>query len=325
VALNALTIEMAEAMLEQLIAWREDQSIETVVVRGNGKAFCAGGDIRAIIEGSRQDAIRFFTAEYRLTHLIYHYPKPYTALLDGIVMGGGVGISIHGSARIATENTLWAMPETAIGFYPDIGATYFLSRLPVEIGTYLALTGARLKADDLLALGLATGFGTSAEVDDFLNVIPAKAGGREPGSKAPSTVPTALDPGSRSLLSLPGMTIEKCFAFDTVEEIFAALEQEQSPFAQETLTTLRRLSPTSLKIALRQLRRGKILPFDDALQSEFALTTAFLDAPDFREGVRALLIDKDKNPRWHPAALSDVSEEIVQAYFASCGEPLTFF
>jgi enoyl-CoA hydratase len=312
-ALNAVNAAMARAMLQQLQKWADDPAIERVAVQGVGKAFCAGGDIRAVYEMGA-DAMRFFKPEYDLCRLIHAYPKPYIALMDGITFGGGVGISIYGSHRIATPHTLWAMPECAIGFYPDIGATWFLPRLPGEVGTYLALTGARLKAGDLLALGIANGF---ADEGDAYTLSLTGEGWGEGALPAPELAPS---PASLRLSTSPvkgevRKSIDRCFAYHSVEEIVAALGQEQSDWAGQTLAALSRAAPTSLKVTLRQMRIGKTLTFDQAIDLEYRLTKQFLGKPDFFEGVRAALIDRDGAPRWQPDDLSAVSDEIVGRYF----------
>ncbi len=315
-ALNAMNTDMAAAMLDQLRAWADDRDVECVMVEGTGKAFCAGGDIRAVYEMGRE-AMRFFKPEYDLCRLIRAYPKPYVALMDGITFGGGVGISIYASHRIATPNTLWAMPECAIGFYPDIGATWFLPRLPGEVGTYLALTGARLQAGDLMALGIATGFTEDGEkiIEGLkVGILPPPTGrGQGEGTKASDKVPSpalagTLSPRERDVIA-------RCFSFDTAEEIIAAVTAESSPWSETTLTALKRASPTSLKVTLRQMRLGRELGFDQAIDLEFELTRRFLERPDFFEGVRALLVDRDQAPCWQPEQLADVDPAMVENFF----------
>ena len=320
-ALNAMDADMAITMHDRLLAWADDDSIRTVAIQGTGKAFCAGGDIRAVWQ-MREDAMRFFDPEYRLCRLIHSYSKPYVALMDGVTMGGGVGISIYASHCIATPNTLWAMPECAIGFYPDIGATWCLPRLPGETGTWLALTGARLRANDLLPLGIATGF--AAEPGDVLREL---ADGLLPST---SVIPDGPRSGtSRDLAGAdPGSTlrfgrdddevrdaIDRCFAFDTVEEIVAALENEPGDWALQTLAALRRNSPTSLKVTLRQMRVGRTLSFEQAMTMELGMTRRFLQRPDFYEGIRAALIDRDGGPKWDPLTLDKVDTALVDFFF----------
>ncbi len=316
-ALNAMDAAMATAMNAQLLEWADDPAVESVLVRGAGKAFCAGGDVRAVWR-MRQDALQFFDPEYDLVRTIRAYPKPYTALMDGITMGGGVGLSIYARRRIATPNTVWAMPECAIGFYPDIGATWFLPRLPDEVGTYLALTGARLTAPDLLGLGIATGFTTKPEelLRNLPDVIPDGAPSGPSRNLAAENPRSSLGFGRDDGGKKPA--VNRCFAFETVEEIMGALHRDSSAWAAETLAALSRMSPTSLKVTLRALRLGRILSFGQAMTMERGLTRRFLHEPDLYEGIRAALIDRDGAPRWNPADLSSVDDAFVSGFFTGC-------
>ena len=330
-ALNALTLEMIRVLDPQLKAWAADPAIRAVVVRGAGdRAFCAGGDVRAVWEsgwamrrGEGDGALTrdFFREEYILNRRIKRFPKPYIALLDGIVMGGGVGLSVHGSHRITTETTLFAMPETGIGLFPDVGGTYFLPRLPGQLGTYLALTGARLRAGDLHYLGIGTGHVPSdrleALVEDF---VTSDWSVEDPGKLADDL--TARHEMQVDEPTLPGLrdTIDRCFAFDTVEEILASLAREGTEWADRTARELQTMSPTSLKVSLAQMRRGALLDFDDALRLEYRMTQAVMTGHDFYEGIRAVLVDKDRTPRWQPAELSQVSGDDVERHFAPLGE-----
>lgn len=323
-ALNALTLAQIHAIDPQLRAWAEDPRVTAVLISGEGhKAFCAGGDIRALYDaGQRHDAdyfARFYHDEYHLNRRIKTYPKPYVAMLDGIVMGGGVGVSVHGSHRVATENVLFAMPETGIGMFPDVGGTWFLPRLPGQIGTYLALTGARLKLADCLYAGIATHY-VPAERRDAL--VAALEGGASIDS---ALAERSADPGPAPL-SQHRDVIDRCFAPDRIEDILAALESEDSDWAAETRRTVLAKSPFATKVTLRQMRLGGTLDFDDCMRTEYRLSQRFMAGPDFFEGVRAVIVDKDQLPRWQPDSLDAVSDAEVAACFAplSAGQELEF-
>jgi enoyl-CoA hydratase len=305
-ALNAIDLAMAAVMRVALEDWRGDPAIAAVAVRGAGKAFSAGGDVRAAYH-ARGSAPAFFAAEYALIRLIHEYPKPYIALMDGVAMGGGAGLSVHGAYRVATENTRFAMPETAIGFYPDVGATWFLPRLAGETGAYLALTGARLGAADLMHTGLATQITPAAGLEALLADL---AEGDAVAALARHAVPAGA-------ADLPHheAAIGRCFAFDRVEDILGALEAESSEWAGGVAAALAGLSPTSLKVTLRQMRLGRGIGFAAALEIERRLTARFLAGHDFYEGVRAALIDRDRRPRWQPARLEEVDDTTVVGYF----------
>lgn len=313
-ALNALTHAMCLEMKTQLNVWAVDASVKSVVVRGAGeRAFCAGGDIRALYESGKAGtpyALEFYRDEYILDAAIKHFPKPYIALIHGIVMGGGVGVSVHGSHRVAGEAAMFAMPETGIGLFPDVGGSYFLPRCPGQIGMYLALTGARLKTADTLYAGVATHFVGAAKWEALVAQLAEGA--------APDDVLTALGetlPGD--FLSEHRAAIDRVFGGQSVEEILAALDAEHTDWASDTAATIRTKSPTSLKITFRQIRDGAKLGFDDCMRMEFRMVNRIIAGHDFYEGVRATILDKDGAPRWKPAALSDVSEADVHAYFAS--------
>ncbi len=312
-ALNALTQDMCVRMTEQLVEWARGAHIRNVAIRGAGtKAFCAGGDIRTLYDAGLAgagDVMDFYRHEYRLNTLIKEYPKPYIALIDGIVMGGGVGVSVHGSHRIAGDRTLFAMPETGIGLIPDVGGTYFLPRLSGELGVYLGLTGARLKAADCLYAGIADCFTPSTSHDDLLRALSAG------GDADRICASFAKDPGP-ALLSAAQEKIDEFFAGSTVEEILKSLTAPNDPWSQETAKTLRAKSPTSLKITLRQLREGAALSFRACMALEYRIISRIMMGHEFFEGVRATVIDKDNAPLWKPARLEDVSPESVDAYFA---------
>jgi len=315
-ALNALTHEMCASMLRQLGDWAQDPSVAAVLIDAvPGRAFCAGGDILAISEsGRRRDgaAAAFFTTEYRLNAAIKHFPKPYIALIDGIVFGGGVGVTVHGSHRVVGENALFAMPETAIGLFPDVGGSYFLPRLPGEIGTYLALTGARIRPADMLYAGIATHCVPGARLS---GLAPRLAQGELPDALLASL---AEDPGLAPLAAHRA-AIDRAFAAASVEAILESLADE-GPWGEETAVLLAARSPTSLKLTLRQMREGRNLDFDSCMRMEFRLTAHVLEGHDLYEGVRALLIDKDQCPRWRPATLEAVSDAKIAQYFAPSGD-----
>ena len=314
-ALHALNRAMCETMIEALLAWRDDDAVKSILIDHAGeRGFCAGGDIRMIAEsgaGDASEARAFFDTEYKLNHLLFDYPKPVTALVDGIVMGGGVGISEPAVVRIATERTTYAMPETGIGLFPDVGGGWFLPRLPGQTGVWLALTGARLKAADTVFLGIHTHYLPSDALEAFRAILAADpahpidvADGLETDAGEPPIEP-----------HLPA--IERLFAFDTVEAIFAALEADGSDWALAQLATLKTKSPQSLKVTLRQLRTGATLEsFADNMAMEYRLGGRVVRTHDFQEGVRAVIVDKDNAPNWSPAELSGVSDAALDALFA---------
>jgi len=314
-AIHALNRAMCEAMIEALLVWRSDDAVKSVLIDHAGeRGFCAGGDIRMIAEsgaGDASEAKAFFKTEYQLNHLLFDYPKPITAIVDGIVMGGGVGISEPADVRIATERTTYAMPETGIGLFPDVGGGWFLSRLPGQTGVLLALTGARLKAADTVALGIHTHFMTAEGLEDFRDDLFYASGDPKPVADI-----NAGDAGA-SPLDAYREAIDRLFAFDTVEEIFAALEADGSDWAMAQLKTLKTKSPQSLKVSLRQIRTGATLAtFDENMAMEYALGGRVVRTHDFQEGVRAVIIDKDNAPQWSPADLSGVSDASLDALFA---------
>ena len=320
-ALNALTLDMARRLNQRLVDWARDDRVACVIVEGaGGRAFCAGGDVRDLYEAMGQThAARghtgdpliaaFYRDEYTLNHHIHGYPKPYVALLDGVVMGGGVGVSIHGSHRVVTENALFAMPETGIGLFPDVGGTWFLPRMPGEIGMYLGLTGARLGAADALYCGVATHHVPRERLADVIGGL------GEGGGPDDVLASLAVEPGDPPL-GEHRTAIDRCFVGDSIEAVIAALEADGGEWAHQTLTVLAAKSPTSLKVAVRQIRAGAGLDFAQAMRLEYRLSQRFCAAHDFREGVRAAIIEKDQTPRWQPAALADVSDADVDAYFA---------
>jgi enoyl-CoA hydratase len=327
-ALNALDLGMIRALHPQLDAWAADPAIRAVVIQGAGdRAFCAGGDVRAVAlsldapdaaaEGHLSRA--FFREEYALNHRIHHFPKPFIALVDGICMGGGLGLSAHGSHRVVTDRLALAMPETAIGLFPDVGGGWFLPRFPGEAGTYLGLTGARCAAADALWLGFATHHVPHPQLSAVRDALAAA----DWSAEAPHAVATRVlagfhvDPGPAPLRELHP-AIDRCFAAHRVEDILAALEGEDSPWSDTTWTALERMSPSSLKVTLRQLRHCASLPYEEVVAVEYRLVRRLTARPDFREGIRAVLIDKDHRPHWKPPTLAEVHDADVEA----CFEPL---
>lgn len=326
-ALNALNLAMIRIIDPVLRAWADDATVRAVVIQGAGdRAFCAGGDVRAVHdaglawkrgEGDGALTREFFFEEYRLNRRIKTFPKPYIAIVDGITMGGGVGLSIHGSHRVTTEKTLLAMPETGIGLFPDVGASFALTRMPGELGTWLALTGTRLEAADLTYLGVGTAHVPSVAVDALVADLAAADWNVDDPSKLADDI-AARHEVSVGEPTLPALrpVIDRCFGKPTVEAILEALAAEGSEWADRTAAHLKTMSPTSLKLSLAEIRRGALLDFDDCLRMEFRLSQACMRGHDFYEGIRAVLVDKDRNPRWNPASLAAVSDADIEACFA---------
>lgn len=316
-ALNALTLNMVRLMHPQLQAWAADDAVKLVIIEGAGeKAFSAGGDIRALHDwGKARDhhVIDFYREEYRLDNYIKHYPKPYIALMNGIDMGGGVGVSVNGSHRVASERLTFAMPETGIGLFPDVGGTYFLPRCPGAVGMFLGLTGERLKASDAIYAGIADVFVAS----EHLSGLKAKLAAGESFDSAAKEF--SSDAGEAPLKTHRDK-IDQHFSKGSVPEIIASLKADGGEWATKVLATLETKSPTSLLVTFGQIRAGAKLDFAEAMKLEFRLTNRFMRGHDFYEGVRAIIIDKDQSPKWQPATLADVKASDVEAYFASLGE-----
>ena len=315
-ALNALTLDMVHAIRAKLDTWRNNGAVELVVIRGAGeRAFCAGGDIRALHDSGKAGTpyvIDFYAHEYRLNRVIKRYPKSYIALINGIVMGGGVGVSVHGQYRVAGEGCVFAMPETGIGLFPDVGGTYFLPCCPGEVGMYLGLTGARLDVTDAKYASVATHIVPAAQHEALITALAE-------GSHTVERTLTqfAITPDDKSRIAGLQQPIDRHFAHASVEAIVASLETDTSLFAAETLKSLRTKSPTSLKVTYRQIREGKELGFEDCMKLEFRLTNRFMRGHDFYEGVRAAILEKDNAPKWQPSSLEAVAKADVDAYFAS--------
>lgn len=324
-ALNALTWSMVERFRRQLLDWELDPGVRAVLVRGAGeKAFCAGGDIRRLHDEAKKDpahACGFFREEYRLNAVIHHFTKPYVALIDGVVMGGGVGVSVHGDFRVCGDRTVFAMPETGIGLFPDVGGGYFMPRLKDGLGLYYALTGARAKAADCMAARIATHYAptekTPALADALLRL-------EEFGGHAHAAVEAVLDehagdPGSAQI-NADRDEIRAMFQSPaSVDAVLDAAARRRTPFAEETLRTLKRMSPTSLKLAFEQMRRGHDMDFDHVMQMEFRMVRRVMEGHDFFEGVRAAVLDKDKSPKWSPDSLDAVADADIARFFAPLG------
>ncbi|MFD8981066.1 enoyl-CoA hydratase/isomerase family protein [Streptomyces sp. NPDC059564] len=316
-ALNALTHPMVLRIDGALAAWERDPAVETVVIEGAGeRGLCAGGDIRAIhadASGGTTASADFWRDEYRLNARIARYPKPYVALMDGIVMGGGVGISAHGTVRVVTERSRVAMPETGIGFVPDVGGTYLLALAPGELGTHLALTGTAVGAADALLCGLADHFVPAARLPE-LAAEPAR-------SCVPEVLPRFVADPPPGELAAARAWIDPCYAADTVEEIHRRLLATGLPDAKAAADALTAKSPTALKVTLAALRRVRRLgPLERVLEQEYRVSCAALAHPDLVEGIRAQVIDKDRSPRWSPSSLAEVGPADVEGFFAPLGD-----
>ena len=309
-ALNALDLGMIRAITAALMQWREDPTIHAVLIEGaGGRAFCAGGDIREIRRLAMAEDYAgvetFFAEEYALNLAIARYPKPYIALIDGICMGGGIGVSVHGSIRIASEAALFAMPETGIALFPDVGATFLLPRLRDDWGMYMALTGARVGGAEATWLGLATHFVPHAAMPGLADAIATHGIGAlaDLAEKPPEVALESQDVSA--------------FGAATIPDILAALEAQATPWAQETLATLRHVSPSAVLWSFEIIRRGAHRTLEQCLAAELVMTRHATTHPDFLEGVRAMLVDKDRTPSWSPPRLEDVDPATIAAMFAS--------
>lgn len=313
-ALNALTFEMIEAIYQKLSLWQADDKIHAVVVKAApGRAFCAGGDVRWVYDVGRADynsVLDFFAREYRLNLLIHNYKKPYIAFMDGITMGGGVGISLHGSHSVATENFVFAMPETAIGFFPDIGASYFLSKLENHIGIYLGLSGRQISAQDARSLGLVKHLVDAQNVEKLIENLSELDLSTDANARVSAYFAKEEVEFSNTITKL-GLEIDNCFKHQDIESIMDCVLPDQKLFAE-----LMNKSPLSLKVTLAQLLKARTLDLADCLKMDYVLVGHFLRGHDFYEGVRALLIDKDKLPNWQYKSYTLVDEEVVASYFS---------
>ena len=314
-ALHALTTNMCRLMTEALLAWRDDPAVVLVLIDHAGeRGFCAGGDIRMLAESGAGDgaqAREFFFTEYRLNTLLHDYAKPLVAIMDGITMGGGVGLSRPCRFRVATERTTFAMPETGIGLFPDVGGGWYLSRMSDHIGLWLALTGARIKAADCELTCIATDYVESARITDLKAAIVA-----DPGAVETLLTEFGGDAGRPSLAAHQD-EIAKLFAGDSVEAIVANLKAADTDWARDQLAILATKSPQTLKVAFRQLRLGGAMTrFSDNMAMEYRIGARVVQRHDFLEGVRAVIVDKDNAPRWDPATLEAVSETLIEGIFA---------
>lgn len=320
-AINSLTQTMVTAMDATLAAWADDDDVRTVVVSGAGeRGLCAGGDVVAIYHSAQAggaDARRFWFDEYRLNSRIGHYPKPYVALMDGIVMGGGVGVSAHGSIRVVTDASKIAMPEVGIGFIPDVGGTFLLSRAPGLLGLHAALTGAPFSGADAIALGFADHYVRSAHLEEFTAGLIADGVEHAVGAHAEEPPP--------SHLAAQREWIDHCYAGDTVADIVAALRSHDAAQANEAADLIATRSPIALAVTLAAVRSAAALSsLDEVLVQEYRISCASLRSHDLVEGIRAQLVDKDRNPQWSPRSLAEVTEADVRAYFEPADPDLTF-
>ena len=320
-ALNAVTHGMVLALRAQLDAWTKDSAVTRVVITAAGeRAFSAGGDIRALYDLGKADrhseALQFWRDEYPLNATIKKFRKPYIALIDGIVMGGGVGVSVHGSHRVAGDRFQFAMPEVGIGFFPDVGATWFLPRMPGELGAYCGLTGERFGAADACSAGIATHRIPSARFGALIEGLT--------GNVSVDAVLAAFsEPAGEGPIVARRSAIDRLFVGDRVEGILAALEREtgaDAEWAGKTAATITAKSPLSLKLALAQVRRGKSWDFETCMRAEFRIVSRVIHGADFYEGVRAVIVDKDNEPRWQPSTLVAVSEAEVERHFSPLGD-----
>jgi len=310
-ALNALDLPMIRAIRAALEGWRDTAEPYAVAIEGAGeRAFCSGGDVRAIrahaLAGESEPIERFFTEEYALNLAIAEYPKPYVALIDGICMGGGIGVSVHGRFRVASEQALFAMPETAIAMLPDVGSSFFLPRLPGKLGLYMALTGARLMGPDAVHAGLATHYVPRDRLAALGTALAADGTAVLPGFAEPP--PPFRLAGQRA-------AIDRCFSAPDVPGIVARLEAEDSEWSRTTLATLRSMSPSAVLWSFEIVTRGAQRSLAECLQAELALTRHVTRHPDFAEGVRAMVVDKDRKPRWSPARIEEVAPARIAAMF----------
>ncbi|HTZ80715.1 MAG TPA: enoyl-CoA hydratase/isomerase family protein [Stellaceae bacterium] len=329
-ALNTLSLGMYRTLDPKLVEWGEDPGVRAIVIRGAGdKAFCAGGDVRAIYDARQHPQgtsgdykADFFREEYWLIERVHRFPKPYIALMDGITMGGGMGVSVNGWRRVVTERTLCAMPEVHIGLFPDVGATRYLNLCPGKIGMYLALTGARVRAADVLYCGFGTHHVPHDEIAELTEALGAVAwrAGEERAQVDEVLQRFRHDPGPAPLAALRP-AIDRCFAGGSVAEIIDALAKEGTDWARETRATIERGSPVSVHVTFRQMKLGEAgMDIEAALALEYRMTQHVMAAHDFYEGIRAVLVDKDQKPRWEHPSLAAVSEAEVARYFASLGE-----
>lgn len=316
-ALHALTLPMVHAMTQALLAWRDENAVKCVIIdHAEGRGFCAGGDIaflrNSALNDNGESGRKFFHDEYQLNHLMFTYPKPIIAFMDGITMGGGVGISQPARFRVATENTKFAMPETGIGLFPDVGGGWYLSRLEGRVGQFLALTGSRVAGAGCLSLGLATHYVPSEALAEAKQRITTEDVDRIDGILGTLSV---TPPPSQIVETL--FQINRHFASDQLEDVLKSLENDETPWAMKELASLRTKSPQTCKVALRQLAESaRLSDFADNMAMEYRIASRVIVRPDFAEGVRAVIVDKDNAPKWNPATAEDVSDALIDAIFA---------
>lgn len=318
-ALNALNFSMIQALYQQLLQWQHDDDIHAVVIQAaEGKAFCAGGDIKWLYETGKSNlalALSFFEQEYRLNQLIHDYPKPYIAIMNGMTMGGGVGVSLHGSHPVATQQFVFAMPETTIGFFPDIGASYLLAHCPDETGIYLGLTGERLNAEEAFELGLVKHVVQATDVSLLLQALVAADLSRNSAQKVTACLEAFTKPKLNSSIHAHRSMINQCFQYNSMQSILQALQEMDDAWSTNHLNLLKQRSPLSLCVTLKQLKAAKALSLEACLAMDMTLVKHFMQGHDFYEGVRALLIDKDQTPRWQPAHWDATIDQMVADYF----------
>ena len=316
-ALNAVNHDMVRRLHAALKAWEDEDQVAVIVIRGEGRAFSAGGDILAIYQGgmSGNPPYEFFADEYRLNAYIARYPKPYVAIIDGIVMGGGVGVSFHGSHRVVTENAMFAMPEVGIGFFPDVGGSHLLPQAPADYGLYLGLTGNRIRWGDVVGSRLATHAVASADQDKLVEALSAT--GDPDGSIATLAQTPPRETDEATLHS-----IGELFRPETFDDLMLGLEAASdrgNDFAKSAVETLTSRSPTSVKVTFAQIRAGAMLDMDECMRMEYRILSRMLKGHDFYEGIRAAIVEKGSTPVWRPAKLDEVSEADVDRYFAALG------
>jgi len=317
-ALNALSLGMVEALAAALEAWAADDRVRVVAIRAEGaRGFCAGGDIRAWVTEGAEAALAFLRAEYRLNHRIATYAKPFVALMHGVTMGGGAGLSVHARHRVADPGLVFAMPETAIGFIPDIGASYFLPRCPGGIGMYLALTAGRIGQGDVIAAGLADRAVARADFDALLECLAR-------GETPEQAIAAVADRPGPAPLAAQGAHLAALLSAASVEAVLERLERDGGDFAQAAAAAIHANSPTSLKLAFHLQRRGAALTLAQCLQQEYDAATRLFLRPDLKEGVRAAVIDKDRRPRWQPSALAAVIDAEAADLATASGTRLAF-
>jgi enoyl-CoA hydratase len=319
-ALNALTLDMAATMTGYLRAWADDASAGAVLIDGAGeRGLCAGGDLRALYDAAKaKDSLpeKFWATEYHLDVLISRYPKPVVAIMDGVVMGGGVGVSAHAAHRVVTERSSIAMPEVSIGYFPDVGASFLLARSPGHVGTHLALTGSRIGAADAIYCGLADIAVPAASLADF----PWRLAGCRTGQDVRTALKEVSAPPAPGTLPTARPWIDECYSAENVEEILAQLRASKADDARAALATLEKMSPTSLKITLRNIRSAvSFAKVEESFRQDYRISLACIAEHDFIEGIRAAIVDKDRNPVWRPAKLEDATQDIVDRHFRSVG------